>query len=491
MSDPIPRADGQTTAERNLKALAEKTFLSLWSYPGPFRDQGSAASTRDGKEVCDLLVVFDPHILIFSDKDCRFPDVGDLDARWDRWFRRAILDSARQIWGAERWIRQFPDRLFLDRRCTKKFPFPLPPADRAIFHRIVVAHDGARACRETLGGSGSLMLAPEHAGVPFAISDLDRAQGFVHVFDDTSLGIVMSTLDTIADFVQYLERKERFIRAGRLAFATGEEELLAYYLRHVDADGKHDFVLPVGSDALALKDEGFWEDFTRSEGWQAEVLENRASHFWDQMIEMVSADVLAGTIEGHLSPTAAHHEQRLRLLASEPRSRRRALSRAFGSLFKDYKGYASAARVVTSGDPTQPFYVFLLLRQEPRDSLSEYRAIRLRLLDAYCKSVKLKFPQAQHIIGIATETGGSIGHSEDVMHLDARVWTQADEDVARRIQRDLGILEHVTLTTAHEPELRPVRRRLEPRELAVGRNAPCPCGSGSKFKKCCGRVRRR
>lgn len=28
------------------------------------------------------------------------------------------------------------------------------------------------------------------------------------------------------------------------------------------------------------------------------------------------------------------------------------------------------------------------------------------------------------------------------------------------------------------------------RRPPVGRNAPCPCGSGSKFKKCCGKKRR-
>jgi uncharacterized protein YecA (UPF0149 family) len=27
---------------------------------------------------------------------------------------------------------------------------------------------------------------------------------------------------------------------------------------------------------------------------------------------------------------------------------------------------------------------------------------------------------------------------------------------------------------------------LSAQEVAVGRNAPCPCGSGKKFKKCCG-----
>jgi preprotein translocase subunit SecA len=33
-------------------------------------------------------------------------------------------------------------------------------------------------------------------------------------------------------------------------------------------------------------------------------------------------------------------------------------------------------------------------------------------------------------------------------------------------------------------DLAPVRREVP----KVGRNEPCPCGSGKKFKNCCGRV---
>ncbi|RUA01498.1 MAG: preprotein translocase subunit SecA, partial [Deltaproteobacteria bacterium] len=36
---------------------------------------------------------------------------------------------------------------------------------------------------------------------------------------------------------------------------------------------------------------------------------------------------------------------------------------------------------------------------------------------------------------------------------------------------------------AEPPKRKPVKRK----EKKVGRNAPCPCGSGKKFKKCCGR----
>ena len=37
------------------------------------------------------------------------------------------------------------------------------------------------------------------------------------------------------------------------------------------------------------------------------------------------------------------------------------------------------------------------------------------------------------------------------------------------------------LDTLTQEEAAPIRR-----EQTVGRNDPCPCGSGRKFKKCCG-----
>ena len=145
----VTSSQGVTAAERYLAKLCKRSFLSMWSYTGVFRDQKAAAGGKgDGKELCDLLVVFENHIIIFSDKDCRFDDAGDLQVAWARWFKKAIQNSARQVWGAERWIRQFPNRLFLDRRCTVPFPISLPDPGKTIVHRIVVAHDASRACRE-------------------------------------------------------------------------------------------------------------------------------------------------------------------------------------------------------------------------------------------------------------------------------------------------------------------------------------------------------
>ncbi len=245
------RSIGVTPAERYLHQLCDRSFLSLWSYPGIHRDQGITSVRRIGKEVCDMLVVFENHIIIFSDKYCEFPQSGDIKVDWSRWFRRAILASAKQAWGAERWIRSYPQHLYLDAACTQPFPLILPDPETAIFHRVVVAHGIAEPCRRHFeGGSGSLIIDSSIVGdqhynqeyaeyQPFTIGRIDKDKGYIHVFDDTTLDIIMQTLDTISDFTKYLEKKERLLASeGFKIIAGGEEELLAYYLTHLDLDGR-------------------------------------------------------------------------------------------------------------------------------------------------------------------------------------------------------------------------------------------------------------
>ena len=279
----IKRADGVTESERYLKVLCDRTFLSLWSYSGVYRDQISGGRT-DGKEVCDLLVIFENHIIIFSDKDCQFPHTDRLDLDWNRWFKRAIQKSADQVWGAQRWIKQSQTRLFLDRSCTIPFPIDIPDLSKAKFHLIVVAHDNSKRCQQELGGSGSLMIntsikgnahyVNDYGGFPLFIGDIDPSRTFVHVFGDTSLDIVLGTVDTISDFVSYLTKKERLLRSDAVVIAAGEEDLLAYYLKNINEEnGEHDFVIPISCEKKIQNlvfEEGHWEKskLTQTE-WQS------------------------------------------------------------------------------------------------------------------------------------------------------------------------------------------------------------------------------
>lgn len=297
-----------TPSEKYLTRLCKDTFLNMWAWPHVYRHQ--KWNGGPGKEVCDLLVVFDSNIIIFSDKHCDFPDTGNTVLDWCRWFKKAIYQSAQQIWGAERWIRQYPDKLFLNKECSRPFPIPLPKTNVAKFHRIVVAHGSYSRSIKELGGSGSLMINPEilncehfdsqsYNVLPFTIGRLDEKYGFVHIIDDVTLYVLLKTVDIIIDFVNYLEKKEQLFESGYLGTAAGEEDILAYYLQKVNAQGEHDFVFPKSANKIVLT-EGFWKNHLTHPDRIAQLEADKISYSWDKLIDKFSKHILSDTLY-HLS----------------------------------------------------------------------------------------------------------------------------------------------------------------------------------------------
>jgi len=417
-----------TQTERYLSKLCQQSFLRFWSWPNVYRDQPAIGSSV-GKEVCDLLVVFGNNVFIFSDKSCEFPNTGDGRTDWARWFRRAILKSAKQVWGAEKWIRQHPDRLFTDPACSEPLPVPLPPADQTVFHRVVVAHGSGPRCRKELGGSGSLMVAPHIVGsdhfdlqaynfLPFAVGRLDPSKGYVHVIDDFTLDILLETIDTAPDLAKYLERKEEFILSGRLGMAAGEEEMLAWYLRNVDDKDQHCFEFPESFTEVVIS-EGLWADFRNHPDRVAQIEADRVSYAWDDLIEKFTEHILGGTEYHKGLATLEAKEKALRLMASEPRTHRRALSRSLLAVVDRADHEERSARIILPASTGGPCYVFLALKPRDDRSPEEYRTLRLGLLGAYCMVTRLRFPDARDIVGIATESlKGMPSRSEDLAYLD-------------------------------------------------------------------------
>src|SRR5581483_11484499 len=428
VGDPVVRPEGVTASERYLGRLCENSFLSLWSYPNGVRDQGRKDGKGDGKELCDVLVIFENHIIVFSDKDIAFDNSCDIQADWARWYRRAVVKSAKQVYGAERWIRNFPERLFLDRRCTVPFPLVLPGPSKAQFHRIVVAHDASRQCRERLGGSGSLMIdnsviGDAHLKQPFRIGHIDPTKGYVHVFDDTTLDIVMKTLDTVSDFTAYLTKKELFLTDKKAVLAAGDEELLAVYLGRMNDSGEHDFAIKGNYDRLIFP-EGFWEEFTRSPERQAQINYDEISYAWDKLIETFAFHAMTGTQYLPTGTPLCEQEKAFRFLAREPRTRRRLLANSLHEVLERSIHSRSPwdARVILPSRIGDPFYVFLFLKRRPGMSDEEYRMARFQLLSDYCHVTKLEHPDAVAVIGIATEAGLESRRSEDLCYLDASHW---------------------------------------------------------------------
>ena len=125
-------------------------------------------------------------------------------------------------------------------------------------HYIVVSHGiSAHVARHFKGSSGSLVFnsdlrEPEHYTNPdqcrpFQIGWLDQDKPFVHVLDDTSLNILLETLDTVTDLIEYLRAKESLLSSynsnGVRFVYCGEEELLAKYLL-TTANNKYGFDFP-------------------------------------------------------------------------------------------------------------------------------------------------------------------------------------------------------------------------------------------------------
>jgi hypothetical protein len=347
------RGDDQTGSERYLASLARRSFLTLWSYPNVYTDEGRGAGKGDGKELCDLLVVFGSHVILFSDKDCDYRSHRDPKVAWARWYRRSIASSARQLAGARSWIERFPNRLFLDRQCQHPLPIKLSAKEHRRIHLVAVARGAIasavehwKSTAEQLGdssglslgppgpSSGSLMLCTEierdqHLDRPFQIGwPLGRDQ-CVHVFDDETLDVVVGVLDTVPDFVRYLDQKEELLRRPCELVVPGEEDLLAMYLSSTRSSNQEPLFPQTSEGELVVLREGAWKELLADRSFRAREGANRVSYHWDTLIEFQTAHLIAGsahTADGDYSVASIEHV--LRKMAEETRLTRRTLGAA-------------------------------------------------------------------------------------------------------------------------------------------------------------------
>ncbi len=153
----------------------------------------------------------------------------------------------------------------------------------------------------------------------------------MHVFDDTSLNVLMTYLDTISDFVGYLTKKEKLLESGLHVLAAGEEELLAEYVSKLNDAGEHDFVFPKNISGVLLE-EGGWAKFLASDERRAQAAANEISYSWDTLIEKFLHHLMSGTQYEVTHPEIREQERSFRWLARENRTRRRMLAKAIHEL---------------------------------------------------------------------------------------------------------------------------------------------------------------
>lgn len=478
--NPITKSKGVNISEERLQSLGSSSFLSLWSYPNPYKSKGD--------ELCDLLVVCGNHVLIFSDKQSKYLDKGDEKLAWKRWYERAIGKSIGQINGAERWLRKFPNKIFLDAKCEQGLPLKLPSSEKMIVHRIAVARGISEACKNKFEGSGSLRFDSniKDGSELFTVGNIETTKGFVHVINDNVLDIILNTLDTLPDFVDYLTKKEAFLKSGNSIIADGEENLLINYLKSNNGNNEHDFLSNEDDDIIVKGN--LWGDFTIHPKRTKQIELDQNSYFWDTLIEKFSKHVLSDTQYFVSHVGIEHTEEILRYMAKESRFRRRIISSAIIGLIKKSDPLSKGVRIIAPSKEGEPYYVILLLPSYPDESEEEYRTRRGNTLYEHCLVTKKVCPDALDIIGIAAELNGFSG--EDALYLDARDWTDELQKKATTLQNELEIFKNI-VTTSRTVKKNPTVNRKDSRFTqglkGRDRNKACVCGSGIKQKRCCGK----
>lgn len=391
-------------AEELVAGICRRNFLSLWSYPNP-RGKG-------GKELCDVLVVCDPFLIIISVKAPSYSESLDISTGWKRWQKKAIEESAKQISGANRWLQS---ATHVTRRDGTR-GLPIPPKERRRVFRLAIA----------LGGRGEV---PIFGG---------RSRGgFLHVFNESALDRVLGELDTIIDFTNYLEAVEDLLSVSKVTVLGGEEELLAIYLRNGRA-------FPNKPDLLII-DGDLWEGLEKEPDYQAKKHADKISYVWDTLLDTFAQDVLKGHMAfgGGLEA----NEQVLRVMAKETRFNRRILGRGF----RDFMDLTAKGKIRSrcTRSPSGVGYVFLACPHgTPRSN-------RIHELEVRCFVARglLTHEHVTTVVGLATERyERGRGFSLDLALTHLPEWTSDHQSRMEEIQRKLGTFASPMRTPFSEDE---------------------------------------
>ena len=483
----IHKSVGQTRTERFLAQLCDRTFLNLWTYPNPFK--------ADGKELCDLIGVFEHSIFLFFDRESQKFKTGHekIELTWERWKREAITKQIQTAAGAKRYIQSNRREIFLDANKKTRLPVEIPEGDLKIY-KIIVAHGAKEACEQfsdqNVYGSLGLSYEPKSAerSSPFIVS-LDRTDP-VHVFDSHNLELVLGELDTVYDFQQYLDAKEKAI--GRYDHLTycGEEDLLAHYFQNFDPAAQ---TYRIGTSEEGVNGimigEGEWRDFVRGGPYQRRKADNRISYGWDNLLQLTGQNALAGKLLGNSE--VFRGKSPIHEMAKEPRVSRRALWMRITKSIANFPDFVSGDMRYVSYLPSffrDRAYVFLqLYKRDKGDFDTQYRPLRSRMLEVACGAAALKFPHLKKVIGIAIDAPKYHSeHSEDFILLDCQNWSEADRRRYDEANRELRFFATDKVKKHRErvsdfPSAQ--AKRVMPK---IGRNQLCPCGSGRKYKRCHG-----
>jgi len=381
-------------AEKIVHNLALKTFLTDWCFLNP--------KLPNGKELCDLLVIFDDVAIIWQIKDLKVNSQGE--------YKKAeVKKNLRQLSGARRQLFDLKTNIYLKNPRREKERFDFTKIKEVYLISVLL-------------GKGEEMSS-------FVEEDKNRIN---HIFTKDFTQIILNELDTISDFVEYLHIKEKFLKKNKqLIVIGGEQELLAYYLMNGRGFNELKKI-----DNVIIQD-GSWEYLQNKPEYKAKNKADKISYGWDSIIDRAHECL------------AAKYEKVARELARPNRFQRRYLSKSF---FEAYIGAHKASndkkhnsfRRIMPGEGTT--YCFLF-----QDDVG-LRKSRKAYLGAICEIARGKYQQNKKVLGIATEMKSQLTCSYDFCLLNMPKWTKDDQKNMEQLQKETKIFTNPVMSYHHEDE---------------------------------------
>lgn len=383
-----------TPSEKFVAELCKKSFLPFWSFPNPIG--------KKGKELCDVFVVCENHIIIFSIKEISVSENKDESVRYDRWVKKAIYDSAEQIYGAERFLNSVDQVLSKDKTARIR----LPDKENRLIHRIAIAF-------------GSKENFPLPTG--------DFGKGYVHVFDEKSTFLILNELDTITDFTNYLIAKENFI-ADKCILIPTEADFLAFYIQT-------GLEIDFPADVIASQ-HGLWESYAESKEyavWQNSI---QASYVWDRMIMRLH--------NYHVSPEITDErrlelEEAVRHINLEPRINRIEL----GSILQNAVERKVSARMLRPLEGNNHTYVLVPLTDKNWDGKESELKLR-------CIVARAENPDAETVIGISIGSNSDGENHFDICYLYISDLDEKFIHHAKEIQDEFGFFKKPVVSNSKD-----------------------------------------
>jgi len=501
---------GFTDEEIFLNKLGASSFLRFWSWPNLFRDQGDSNRNGDGKEICDLTVVFENNVIIFSDKRIEFNTAKDVEVAWSRWARKAIGDSVKQIKGARRWFEKYPERIFIDKKCNHKIPVQIPNKNDIKFHNIVVCH-GIEENLASFNSEASFIFDNSIRGTahwdkneitPFCIGQIFEGD-FVHVFNESTIDLVLREFNTTKDFTHYLSQREELLSSDKHIRVASESDMMQLYYENFDDKKGRRSIWPkeLVEAESAVIDMGGIQRLYENPSFIAKKEEDRISYFWDDLIENFSFHVLNNSAEHKNYERPIEAEPSIRFMAATSRFERRILATNFKEFYEKAIPGQRGTRLCPDPANRENAYVFLLVPYHHSfSSVEEYRELRRVMIQDYCAINKHLNRKIKSVFGIACKTREEgqklspelFNEGQDFVLLYGDNWGESDFLYAKKIHNEYvanGLLVdrsvHMEIINEFPVGNSGFRKRIDVK--GKDRNLPCICGSGIKIKKCCGR----